>query len=461
MKSSPTPTVARAIAKAGSNGPSTREVKELFDTRYHALAARYDRLLAWLIGVQWIGAIGFAQWYSPLAWAGKQSEVHAHVWAALVVGGAISAFPLGMALMYPGRRSTRIIIAVGQVTWSALLIHLTGGRIETHFHIFASLAILAFYRDVGVMLPAAALVTFDHFARGLYWPESVYGVLNPEWWRFLEHAGWVLFLNGFLLYNCVQARKELWLHCEQHVALSDATTAAARMEKLAALGQLAASVGHELRNPLAAIRNARTFIGRRLASNGEVDPKVDQFLDLISREVDASGKIIADLLEFSRPRALERSPCPLHPLVEEAIAIVPPRANVVFVNALLGDLPVPDIDKDQIRQVLANLIQNASEAVTAGEVGTVTVRGMAGAAGECILLIEDDGCGIPEDVLAKVFQPLFSTKTKGTGLGLAVVHGIVERHGGTLSVESIVGSGTTFKVVLPTHPPQTDAPGAE
>jgi hypothetical protein len=92
---------------------------------------------------------------------------------------------------------------------SALLIHLTGGRIETHFHVFGSLAFLAFYLDWQVILTATIVVAADHFLRGIYWPESVYGVTNPEWWRFLEHAGWVVFEDVFLIWSCVMGNREM------------------------------------------------------------------------------------------------------------------------------------------------------------------------------------------------------------------------------------------------------------
>ena len=93
--------------------------------------------------------------------------------------------------------------------FSALLIHLTGGRIETHFHVFGSLAFLAFYADWPVLVTATVVVAADHFLRGMLWPESVYGLANPEWWRFLEHAGWVVFEDVFLVMASVQTMREL------------------------------------------------------------------------------------------------------------------------------------------------------------------------------------------------------------------------------------------------------------
>src|SRR5262249_25435610 len=151
------------------------------------------------MALQWVAGVGAAFWLSPYAWAGSTSSVHLHVWAALLLGGAISSLPIALALMQPGRLTTRLTIAVGQMLTGALLIHLTGGRIETHFHVFGSLAFLAFYRDWRVLVPATIIVALDHFLRGLFWPQSVYGVLTSSDVRWIEHSGWVMFEVTFLL----------------------------------------------------------------------------------------------------------------------------------------------------------------------------------------------------------------------------------------------------------------------
>jgi two-component system, sensor histidine kinase and response regulator len=116
---------------------------------------------------------------SPRAWPGSVSSVHLHVWVAVFLGGLITILPVALAILRPGEVLTRHIIAVAQMWMSALLIHLSGGRIETHFHVFGSLAFLAFYRDWRVFIPATMVVALDHFFRGLYWPRSVFGVLPP------------------------------------------------------------------------------------------------------------------------------------------------------------------------------------------------------------------------------------------------------------------------------------------
>jgi len=170
---------------------------------------RCDRMLAWLLGAQWICGMLIAIYLSPLTWHGRQASIHPHVWYAFFLGGLITLPAIATVRLLPGRTVTRHAIAVSQMLWSALLIHLTGGRIETHFHVFGSLAFLAFYRDWKVVLTATLVVGLDHLIRGLWWPETVYGITNPEWWRFLEHVFWVLFEDVILVFGIVESLAQL------------------------------------------------------------------------------------------------------------------------------------------------------------------------------------------------------------------------------------------------------------
>ncbi|MGH9139678.1 MAG: ATP-binding protein [Vicinamibacterales bacterium] len=186
-----------------------RRASELFSSHQREIYRSTDRLFAGLMGFQWLAGIVFALWVSPLAWYGSVSRTHIHVWAAIVVGGIISLFPALLGLLRPGRPSTRYTIAVAQMLMGALLIHLTGGRIETHFHVFGSLAFLAFYRDWRVLIPATIVVALDHMLRGIFWPQSVYGVLVVSEWRWVEHAAWVIFEDVFLVVSCRRSVAEM------------------------------------------------------------------------------------------------------------------------------------------------------------------------------------------------------------------------------------------------------------
>jgi len=201
------------------------------ERRQHALR-RLDRAFAWLMAGQWLFAILLAVLVSPYGWEGKVKAVHFHVYLAVLLGGALTVFPAALAVSSPGRALTRHVIAANQMLWSALLIHLTGGRIETHFHVFGSLAFLSFYLDWKVLLTATLVVAGDHLARQLLWPESVYGVLNPEWWRFLEHAFWVVFENAILVLACVTGLKDM-LRAARQQAEVEALTRSDEMKTLA------------------------------------------------------------------------------------------------------------------------------------------------------------------------------------------------------------------------------------
>ena len=136
---------------------------ELFRSHEQAIFRRTDSFFGHLMALQWLAGIAVALLISPRTWIGEHSQTHPHVWAAIFFGGIISALPIFLAITRPGEALTRHTIAVGQALTSALLIHLSGGRIETHFHIFGSLAFLAFYRDWRVMVTATVVVAADHF----------------------------------------------------------------------------------------------------------------------------------------------------------------------------------------------------------------------------------------------------------------------------------------------------------
>lgn len=188
---------------------SAARADELFQAHQQDIYRHTDKLFSLLMIFQWVAAIAAALLISPRTWAGQTSQVHIHVWASLIVGGIITVFPVWLTRAWPGAAVTRHVIAVAQMLMSALLISVTGGRIETHFHVFGSLVILSFYRDWRVLVPATIVVGLDHFLRGIYWPYSVYGVLAASPWRSMEHAGWVIFEDVFLVISCFRSIKEM------------------------------------------------------------------------------------------------------------------------------------------------------------------------------------------------------------------------------------------------------------
>jgi diguanylate cyclase (GGDEF)-like protein/PAS domain S-box-containing protein len=192
---------------------------DLYQQAARSVACWTDQMFAGLLVFQWLAGIGLACWLSPRAWSGTISSVHPHIWAALVLGGALISLPLLMIWRSPGQPATRYAVAIAQMLESALLIHLMGGRIEAHFHIFGSLAFLSFYRDWRVLATASAVVALEHYLRGAFWPESVYGTTWGSEWRWLEHAGWVGFIDLFLLYSGWKSRNEMWAIAERQAML--------------------------------------------------------------------------------------------------------------------------------------------------------------------------------------------------------------------------------------------------
>ena len=198
-----------------------------------------DQLFEKVMLLQWLACIVLALLMSAQTWIGENSQINIHVWAALLLGGAISIFPVWMIRAFPGAASTRNVVSVAQMMMSALLIGLTGGRIETHFHVFGSLVILSFYRDWRVLIPATIVVALDHFVRGIYWPYSVYGVLTASPWRSIEHAGWVIFENVFLVISCLRGVEEMRSVANRTAALEASERAAHLLFEQAPIGMAA------------------------------------------------------------------------------------------------------------------------------------------------------------------------------------------------------------------------------
>ena len=240
--------------------------REIFAHDLNRIHQRTDRLFVGLMIFQWAAGVGAACWIAPRAWAGTMSEVHPHIWAGAILGGAIVSFPVLLGLLRPGWWVTRHVVGAAQMLMSALLIHLSGGRIETHFHVFGSLAFLAFYRDWRVLMTASTVVAADHFLRGIYWPESVYGVLTSGGLRWLEHAGWVVFEDLFLVNSCLGAMREMREVAERQARLETlndviehaveertAELAEARDRALIAVrvkSEFLANMSHEIRTPM-------------------------------------------------------------------------------------------------------------------------------------------------------------------------------------------------------------------
>ena len=238
--------------------------------------------------------------------------------------------------------------------------------------------------------------------------------------------------------------------------LSEAQRQVYQSQKLASVGQLAAGVAHEINNPLTGVLSYSSFLLKRAADK----PEFKEDLEVIVRETQRCREIVKGLLDFSRQSPPEKHPTDVNDVIERAVQIVHAQLaahRVEIHKDLHADLPVVPADANQIQQVIVNLLLNANDAI-GDDGGTVTLTtgirasssGVGARKGDIEICVRDTGCGIPAAHLGRIFEPFFSTKgRKGTGLGLAVVWGIMEKHNGRVEVESEVGKGTTFRVLLP------------
>jgi two-component system, NtrC family, sensor kinase len=220
-----------------------------------------------------------------------------------------------------------------------------------------------------------------------------------------------------------------------------------RSEKLASLGKLAAGVAHEINNPLTGILTNSSLL---LEDMEKDDPKYED-VEVMVKETIRCREIVKRLLDFARQTKPQKRLASINTLIDNIILLV--RNQTSFRNILIEkdlDTSLPDIlvDPDQVQQVFVNIILNAAEAMTKG--GSLTIRSMPSPDNSSLVItFVDTGPGIPEEVRERIFDPFYTTKEHGTGLGLSISYGIVEQHGGTISVDSTAGRGSTFTISLP------------
>ena len=227
--------------------------------------------------------------------------------------------------------------------------------------------------------------------------------------------------------------------------LHSAQESLVRREKLAMLGQLAGGVGHELRNPLGVMTNALYYLGMVLK---DATPDVKEYLGILRTQIGLSEKIVGDLLDFARLKPPTRETVTVERIVKDQLDRVGPTENIVVKHDFPADLPPVRVDRIQIGQVVLNLLTNALQAME-GKAGTLTLRGRHNGNGSVKLDVIDTGVGMTREQLDKMFEPLFTTKARGIGLGLAVSRSLAEANGAVISASSEAGKGSTVSVDLP------------
>lgn len=465
-----------------------------------------DRLFAGLLLLQWLAAIVVAVWVSPYTWIGQRSDIHLHVWSAIFLGGIIALLPVMLALRNPGSSVTRHVIAVAQMLFGALLIDLTGGRLETHAHIFGSLAFLAFYRDWRVLVTATVVVVLDHFLRGIWWPQSVFGTVTAESWRWLEHSAWVIFFDTFLVAEAIRGDREIRALAQRQAELehtktqveqvvvrrtfelklknSELNDALRKLESLIdmqesdhqemvqknkelavakrqaesatqAKSDFLSNMSHEIRTPLTAILGYAELLDEdqfdaeaRTQTIGTIKQAGHHLLTLVNDILDLSkievGKMPLRLVETDLAELMRSAHC----LMQSRADAKGLRFDVVL------DSPIPQhvkTDPTRLRQIVLNLLGNA---IKFTEEGAITFRlRMLEKEGVTLLemVFDDTGIGISGDQAEWLFQPFHQADSNvnrrfgGTGLGLTICRRLTNLMGGdTRLVRTEPGKGARF-----------------
>jgi methyl-accepting chemotaxis protein len=199
--------------------PNQSRIRELYDQASKGNRAYADRLFAGLLLFQFVLLVVLALTVSPRAWAGPDSQIHLHVWVAVFLGLICVTPPIFLAVTRPGQNANGFIVAISQMVMGILVIHITGGRIESHFHVFGSLGMLAVYRDWRVLILATLVAATDHLIHGVIWWESMYGSSPQSNWLWLEHAAWVIFMIPIPGLMCVQSTRERWAQATREAEL--------------------------------------------------------------------------------------------------------------------------------------------------------------------------------------------------------------------------------------------------
>ena len=433
-----------------------------------------DKQFRILLIIEWIFGIFTALYISPKTWIGSQSLIHTHLLAAIFLGGFIVLPPILLGFFKPGHTITRYSFSVCQMLFGCLLIHLMGGRLEAHFYLFGSLAFLSTYRKWKVLIPATLIVLLDHIIRGYYWPQSIYGVVSGAEYRWIEHALWLVFEDIFLVIAIKQNKVDLKMIASKTIQLEnksneindinknlesevsrrtkeakDNAAMAYHNSKLAAIGSLAAGVGHEINNPLMIIHGNTNTLSRAGDIGSTVIPIKNIQIATKRRSIIVNG-----LRDLARRDADKKGNFNLVNDIEQTIMLVRSIYENEGISLETNYNHLDDVkiygNSGKVQQVFMNLLANAKDSFKEQSNKRISIT--IEEHNETVLVkIEDNGSGIPREIQTKIFDAFFTTKPpgEGTGIGLSMSNSIIRDHGGTIRFESDP-QGTTFFITLPT-----------
>ncbi|MGA2880409.1 MAG: ATP-binding protein [Bryobacteraceae bacterium] len=394
------------------------------------------------------------------------------VWIALFAGLAIwgpdltaeaTVVLIGLGLMqiiepkipfFGSRRGSIISFLIKLALWYILMGWTDG--IQSPYYWLMLLPVMSAATSLGlaglvaaVVLACGAYLSFLLFLRPNQYVEWSYLILNEATFP----------IAGFLTYELLEANRAATRKAqfaaaqlaEANKQLQEAEAQVRRAERLAALGQLSAGLAHEIRNPLSTIKGSAEMLLKNVDANGAVAHELAGF---ISSEVDRTNALVTRFLDFARPLALRLEKTEITEVIDEAVAQVEkhtPSLDVSIYKNYSPDIPPFLLDRQLLERVLYNLLLNAAQASPPR--GSVTVKtrqlGNTGDGDTVEISVIDRGTGIAPKDRESIFNPFFTTKSSGVGLGLAIVSKIVDEHGGQITVESEPGAGSVFRVFLP------------
>jgi len=417
--------------------------------------APLDRWFAALRGVTLVA--GMVWWAIHLVDHPKDPEAHRQILLLMGAFAGYSALLYVISVRWPGhlRRLYRAAMVL-DLAFIFLLVRTTGGMASNFYLAFYLLiALHAFYFGLatGVTVAVSASLLYL-FADG--WPPAIHMTVH------LSDLGLrmgLFLLVGFSMGGLAERERRERQVVEQlnrelrerHQRLREAQEQLIRSDRLATVGELAAGLAHDLRNPLAGISGALHVLTDQLPP----DDARRALLAEVQAQISRMNKTLSDLLRHARPPALQSLPLNVNEIVEESLWLLPmgsgKEKEIEIVKQLDPNLPTLLLDPTLLHQALLNILVNARQAMPNGGRLTVNTRLGNGAFGkqEVKVVIGDTGPGIPREDLSRIFQPFFTTKAQGTGLGLAIAARIVEQHNGQIVVESEVGKGTTFRLTFP------------